>query len=138
MSNNAGIQNAWGRERGLEADFLWGERNCHIIRLVILSGGMWIWGRGSKGWGGRGLGWQKLARLKDGGISTKIISPQATEGGGECCVCLGGVKRYIERLGIVGVGEGNMREDTREKEKSGKLTKEILLLRYAAVELKLV
>lgn len=43
---------------GLEADFLWGERNCHIIRLVILSGGMWVWGRGVRGgvaeaWAGR-------------------------------------------------------------------------------------
>lgn len=93
MSNNAGIQNAkkgGGGGRGLEADFLWGERNCHIIRLVILSGGMRGWGRGSEGWGGRGLGWQKLARLHDGGISTKIISPQATEGGGGVfCVCQG-------------------------------------------------
>lgn len=82
MSNNAGIQNARGREKGLEADFLRGERNCHIIRLVILSGGMWVWGRGREGWGGRGLGWQNLAAIHDGGISTKIISPQATEGVG--------------------------------------------------------
>lgn len=84
MSNNDGIQSARGREKGLEADFLRGERNCHIIRLVILSGGMWVWGRGGKeGRGGRGLGWQNLAAIHDGGISTKIISPQATEGGGE-------------------------------------------------------
>lgn len=74
MSNNAGIQDARGREKGLEADFLRGERNCHIIRLVILSGGMWVWGRGE--------GWQDLAAIHDGGISTKIISPQVTERGG--------------------------------------------------------
>lgn len=50
-----------------------------------------------------------------------------------------------EGLGMVGVEEADMREDTREgewqdgeKDKSGKPTKEILLLRYAAVELKLV
>lgn len=104
MSNNAGIQKRKrererGRERkGLEADFLRGERNCHIIRLVILSGGMWVWGRaGREGRGGRGLGWQNLAAIHDGGISTKIISPQATEGGWG---------RWW-RLGIVGVGEGD-------------------------------
>lgn len=81
MSNNAGIQNARQREKGLEGDFLHGERNCHIIRLVILSEGMWVWGRGG-GRGGRGLGWQNLAVVNHGGISTKIISPRATEGGG--------------------------------------------------------
>lgn len=105
MSNNAGIQNAREREKGLEADFLWGERNCHIIRLVILSGGMWVWGRGREGRGGRGLGWQNLAAIHDGGISTKIISPQATEGG----VFFGGgcrEERHRE-VRIVGVGEGD-------------------------------
>lgn len=39
-------------------------------------------GAGREGRGGRGLGWQNLAAIHDGGISTKIISPQATEGGG--------------------------------------------------------
>lgn len=34
-----------------------------------------------EGRGGRGLGWQNLAAIHDGGISTKIISPQATERG---------------------------------------------------------
>lgn len=107
MSNNDGIQSARGREKGLEADFLRGERNCHIIRLVILSGGMWVWGRGGKeGRGGRGLGWQNLAAIHDGGISTKIISPQATEGGGEGFLGGGAGKSDTERLGIVGLGEG--------------------------------
>ena len=58
-------------------------------------------GGGREGRGGRGLGWQNLAAIHDGGISTKIISPQATEGG----VVEGGVD--TERLGIVGVGEGD-------------------------------
>lgn len=47
MSNNGGIQDAReasAREKGLEGDFLQGgeegERNCHIIRLVIPSRGM--------------------------------------------------------------------------------------------------
>lgn len=39
-------------------------------------------GAGREGRGGRGSGWQNLAAIHDGGISTKIISPQATEGGG--------------------------------------------------------
>lgn len=38
-------------------------------------------GAGREGRGGRGLGWQNLAAIHDGGISTKIISPQAAEGG---------------------------------------------------------
>lgn len=58
-------------------------------------------GAGREGRGGRGLGWQNLAAIHDGGISTKIISPQATEGGGVTG------KRDTERLGIVGVGEGD-------------------------------
>lgn len=40
------------------------------------------YGGGEGGRGGRGSGWQNLAAVHDGGISTKIISPQATEGGG--------------------------------------------------------
>lgn len=47
-------------------------------------------GAGREGRGGRGLGWQNLAAVHDGGISTKIISPQATEGGGGCCEGLQG------------------------------------------------
>lgn len=40
------------------------------------------YGGGEGGRGGRGLGWQNLAVVHHGGISTKIISPWATEGGG--------------------------------------------------------
>lgn len=54
-------------------------------------------GAGREGRGGRGLGWQNLAAIHDGGISTKIISPQATEGGGECCVCGEVGKRETQR-----------------------------------------
>lgn len=58
------------------------------------------YGGGEGGWSGRGLGWQNLAAVHHGGISTKIISPQATEGGGSV-VSEGG---DTERLVIVGVG----------------------------------
>lgn len=61
---------------------------------------------GKEGRGGRGLGWQNLAAIHDGGISTKIISPQATEGGGEGFLGGGAGKSDTERLGIVGLGEG--------------------------------
>lgn len=76
-------------------------------------------GAGREGRGGRGLGWQNLAAIHDGGISTKIISPQATEGGGGC---FGGVagKRHTERLGIVGVGEGDGVGDGEGGYKGGK------------------
>lgn len=63
------------------------------------------YGGGEGGRGGRGLGWQNLAVVHHGGISTKIISPRATEGGG----CVGGVMKVsTERLGTVGdwVDEG--------------------------------
>lgn len=40
------------------------------------------YGGGEGGAGGRGSGWQNLAPIHGGGISTKIISPQATEGWG--------------------------------------------------------
>lgn len=59
------------------------------------------YGGGEGGWSGRGLGWQNLAAVHHGGISTKIISPQATEGGGSVVSEWGG---DTERLVIVGVG----------------------------------
>lgn len=51
--------------------------------------------------------WQPV---HDGGVSTKIINPQATEGGGSVVGFWGGdekrEKRDTARLGIVGVGDG--------------------------------
>ncbi|CAB1458730.1 unnamed protein product [Pleuronectes platessa] len=68
---------------------------------------MRVWGRREGGAAGRGSGWKNLAAIRDGGISTKIISPQATEGmrggGLECCGGVAG-KRHTERLGIAGIG----------------------------------
>lgn len=52
------------------------------------------YGGGEGGRGGRGLGWQNLAVVNHGGISTKIISPQATEGGGSV---VGGVMKVRYR-----------------------------------------
>lgn len=108
MSNNGGIQDARegsAREKGLEGDFLRGaaagggggvvgrERNCHIIRLVIPSRGMRHVGVEEGGrMGGRAGGVAEALGLAgsgslvhDGGVSTKIINPEATEGGGSVC-----------------------------------------------------
>lgn len=70
-----------------------GERNCHIIRLVIPSGGMRLVGAEEGGrMGGRAGGVAEALGLAgsgssvhDGGVSTKIINPEATEGGGSVC-----------------------------------------------------
>lgn len=89
------------REKGLEGDFLRGERNCHIIRLVILSGGMRAWGRRREGGVAEARAGRIWQPVHDGGVSTKIINPQATEGGGSV-VGFGG--------GVVG-GWGGCREE---------------------------
>lgn len=98
MSNNGGIQDARegsAGEKGWREIFYGGgsggrKRNCHIIRLVIPSGGMQLVEAEEGGrMGGRAGGVAEALRLAgsgssvhDGGVSTKIINPEATEGGG--------------------------------------------------------
>lgn len=89
------------REKGLEGDFLRGERNCHIIRLVILSGGMRAWGRRREGGVAEARAGRIWQPVHDGGVSTKIINPQATEGGGSVVGFWGGGGCREERYGEV-------------------------------------
>lgn len=82
MSNYAGIQNARGRGKRVSGRFSMGRMKLSHHQIGYSKWrdvGMGACGEGSSG---RVSGWQDLAAAHHGGISTKIFSPQATEGGG--------------------------------------------------------